>query len=96
MDQPPSGTSWPSSSAAHALTFDLHQPQDDTEHEDDGELDLPRLSEQLHLDELWNTLGECLTQLASTTDHHVVLVLQPTVEAFFMVHAGVCSFGSHA
>ena len=49
---------------------------------------LPRLSEQLLLEELWDTLGECLTELARTSDHHAVLVLQPAVEAFFLVHAG--------
>ena len=49
---------------------------------------LPRLSEQLLLDELWDTLGDCLTELAKTSDHHAVLVLQPAVEAFFLVHAG--------
>ena len=52
---------------------------------------LPRLSEQLMLEELWDTLGECLTELARTPDHHAVLVLQPAVEAFFLVHAGQCS-----
>ena len=49
---------------------------------------LPPLSEQLQLDELWDILSECLTQLSRTPDHHAVLVLQPTVEAFFLVHAG--------
>lgn len=49
---------------------------------------LPPLSEQLQLDELWDVLSECLTQLSRTPDHHAVLVLQPTVEAFFLVHAG--------
>lgn len=50
---------------------------------------LPRLSDQLELDELWETLGECLTGLNKTSDHHAVLVLQPAVEAFFLVHAGL-------
>ncbi|XP_055882443.1 E3 ubiquitin-protein ligase HUWE1-like isoform X4 [Biomphalaria glabrata] len=49
---------------------------------------LPRLSEQLGLEELWNTLGNCLAELARTPDHHAVLILQPAVEAFFIVHAG--------
>lgn len=47
------------------------------------------LSDQLGLEELWNTLGDCLTELAKTPDHHAVLILQPAVEAFFIVHAGV-------
>ncbi|KAL8595169.1 hypothetical protein ACOMHN_013842 [Nucella lapillus] len=49
---------------------------------------LPRLSEQLNLDELWSMLGDCLKELARTPDHHAVLILQPAVEAFFIVHAG--------
>lgn len=49
---------------------------------------LPRLSEQLNLDELWSMLGDCLKELALTPDHHAVLILQPAVEAFFIVHAG--------
>ncbi len=45
------------------------------------------LSHQLELDELWGTLSECLSALAETQDPHAVLVLQPSVEAFFLVHA---------
>jgi E3 ubiquitin-protein ligase HUWE1 len=73
----------PSSSGSSAAASTDQNPG-----EEEDELSLPRLSEQLCLDELWATLGECLSQLASTTDHHAVLVLQPAVEAFFMVHAG--------
>jgi len=47
-----------------------------------------RLSEQLELDELWEALSQCLLALAKMTDNHAVLVLQPAVEAFFLVHAG--------
>ncbi|XP_033100282.1 E3 ubiquitin-protein ligase HUWE1-like [Anneissia japonica] len=47
----------------------------------------PRLSEQLDLDNLWETLSDCLSSLSETPDHHAVLVLQPAVEAFFLVHA---------
>ena len=50
---------------------------------------LESLSEQLCLSELWSTLSNCLKELADTPDHHAVLVLQPTVEAFFLVHAAV-------
>ncbi|WAR27034.1 HUWE1-like protein [Mya arenaria] len=53
-----------------------------------NEVQLPRLSEQLGLEELWVHLGECLTELDKTPDHHAVLILQPAVEAFFLVHAG--------
>ena len=44
------------------------------------------LSEQVTLEELWDTLGECLSELGRTSDSHAVLVLQPAVEAFFLVH----------
>jgi hypothetical protein len=47
-----------------------------------------RLSEQLELDELWESLSQCLLALAKMPDNHAVLVLQPAVEAFFLVHAG--------
>ena len=50
---------------------------------------LESLSEQLGLTDLWATLSNCLQELADTPDHHAVLVLQPTVEAFFLVHAAV-------
>ncbi|XP_056665905.1 E3 ubiquitin-protein ligase HUWE1-like [Monodelphis domestica] len=50
-------------------------------------LELPLLSEQLSLDELWDMLGECLKELEESHDQHAVLVLQPAVEAFFLVHA---------
>ncbi|XP_052519638.1 E3 ubiquitin-protein ligase HUWE1 isoform X7 [Budorcas taxicolor] len=49
--------------------------------------ELPLLSEQLNLDELWDMLGECLKELEESHDQHAVLVLQPAVEAFFLVHA---------
>ena len=55
------------------------------------DFELPRLSQQLILDSLWNTLSECLQELADTPDHHAVLVLQPAVEAFFLVHAAQTS-----
>ena len=48
---------------------------------------LESLSELLNLDNLWETLSSCLKDLAGTPDHHAVLVLQATVEAFFLVHA---------
>jgi len=47
---------------------------------------LPRLSVELHLEDLWDTLSQCLLELGHTPDHHAVLVLQPAVEAFFLVH----------
>lgn len=47
---------------------------------------LPPLSLLLDLEKLWNTLSECLDVLEKTYDPHAVLVLQPTVESFFLVH----------
>ncbi|XP_018898771.2 E3 ubiquitin-protein ligase HUWE1 isoform X2 [Bemisia tabaci] len=47
---------------------------------------LKPLSEQLQLDHLWDTLSSCLTELARTQDYHAVLILQPAIEAFFLVH----------
>ena len=45
------------------------------------------LSSLLGLTKLWDTLSQCLCSLADTHDSHAVLVLQPAVEAFFLVHA---------
>lgn len=46
------------------------------------------LSSQLtQLEALWETLSQCLLELEHTPDHHAVLVLQPAVEAFFLVHS---------
>lgn len=50
-------------------------------------VELQPLSETLQLDHLWNTLSDCLVELEENADHHAVLVLQPAVEAFFLVHA---------
>ena len=47
---------------------------------------IPPLSKKLELDDLWSALSNCLDALADTQDSHAVLVLQPTVEAFFLVH----------
>ena len=45
------------------------------------------LSGLLGLKKLWDMLSQCLCSLADTHDNHAVLVLQPAVEAFFLVHA---------
>lgn len=68
----------------------LHDTGSSGEKKDKGEdtPSMPRLSEQVLLDDLWQELGDCLTELAKTPDHHAVLILQPAVEAFFIVHAG--------
>lgn len=46
-----------------------------------------KLCVELQLDHLWEKLSECLTLLSEAPDDHVVLVLQPAVESFFLVHA---------
>ncbi|XP_060080556.1 E3 ubiquitin-protein ligase HUWE1-like [Ylistrum balloti] len=69
--------------------MDVDQPGTSGEKKDkDESTALPRLSEQVLLDDLWTVLGDCLSELAKTPDHHAVLILQPAVEAFFIVHAG--------
>ncbi|KAG5895091.1 hypothetical protein JTB14_023265 [Gonioctena quinquepunctata] len=55
---------------------------------DSGSYELPALSDQLSsLGSFWETLSECLSELEHAPDHHAVLVLQPAVEAFFLVHS---------
>jgi len=72
-----------SSSTAHAQ--DRTKPRD-SDHQ--AQFMLQSLSVQLELEDLWSSLSACLNALAETNDPHAVLVLQPTVEAFFLVHAG--------
>jgi E3 ubiquitin-protein ligase HUWE1 len=45
-----------------------------------------KLSDVLSIDDMWDSLDECLSGLAKLPDPHAVLVLQPAVEAFFIVH----------
>ena len=54
---------------------------------------LQSLSVHLQLDELWATLSECLDWLAQTNDPHAVLIMQPTVEAFFLAHSSSAEEG---
>uniref|UniRef100_A0A8C7QSR3 HECT, UBA and WWE domain containing E3 ubiquitin protein ligase 1 n=1 Tax=Oncorhynchus mykiss TaxID=8022 RepID=A0A8C7QSR3_ONCMY len=95
---PPSASVAGSSVARDESPMDVDQPspleQDLAPLEGNGQSeteerlpDLPLLSEQLLLDELWDMLGECLKELEESHDQHAVLVLQPAVEAFFLVHA---------
>ena len=51
------------------------------------EVDLPPLSELLNVEDLWSYLSSCLSELEKTGDQNAVLILQPTVESFFLVHA---------
>ncbi|KAH7639382.1 e3 ubiquitin-protein ligase huwe1-like protein [Dermatophagoides farinae] len=51
------------------------------------DLEQDKLSTELQLDHLWEKLSDCLSLLSEAPDDHVVLVLQPAVESFFLVHA---------
>lgn len=53
----------------------------------DCDLEDNKLCTELELDHLWEKLSECLSLLSEAPDDHVVLVLQPAVESFFLVHA---------
>lgn len=80
--------STPAAAASNAATEGSTESMEVVEDENDKkEPSLPSLSEQLELSQLWDTLSACLRDLADTPDHHAVLVLQATVEAFFLVHA---------
>ncbi|XP_011638354.1 E3 ubiquitin-protein ligase HUWE1 isoform X5 [Pogonomyrmex barbatus] len=70
-----------------ANTLILDNSKTSSSRNDEEKTALPLLSESLVLDNLWETLSACLLELEYTPDHHAVLVLQPAVEAFFLVHS---------
>ncbi|KYN41565.1 E3 ubiquitin-protein ligase HUWE1, partial [Trachymyrmex septentrionalis] len=70
-----------------ANTLSLENSKTSSSRNDEEKTALPLLSESLVLDNLWETLSACLLELEYTPDHHAVLVLQPAVEAFFLVHS---------
>ncbi|XP_072752701.1 E3 ubiquitin-protein ligase HUWE1 isoform X5 [Anoplolepis gracilipes] len=70
-----------------ANTSNLDNLKTSSSRNDEEKTALPLLSESLVLDNLWETLSACLLELEYTPDHHAVLVLQPAVEAFFLVHS---------
>ncbi|XP_021341229.1 E3 ubiquitin-protein ligase HUWE1-like isoform X3 [Mizuhopecten yessoensis] len=86
-DQPTPTESARESGAETPMDIDQPGTSGDKKEKDETNA-LPRLSEQVLLDDLWTVLGDCLSELAKTPDHHAVLILQPAVEAFFIVHAG--------
>ncbi|CDW52065.1 WWE and DUF4414 and HECT domain containing protei n [Trichuris trichiura] len=49
--------------------------------------ELEALCTTLKDNKLWELLSTCLSRLALSNDPHTVLVLQPAVEAFFILHA---------
>lgn len=85
-DESPMDVDQPSPAPPDAPSVGSEGPQGG-EREERPPPELPLLSEQLCLDELWDMLGECLKELEESHDQHAVLVLQPAVEAFFLVHA---------
>ncbi len=67
--------------------MEVDQPSSTTSVPSSQKFMLQPLSLQLELEELWSMLSDCLDALGRTKDSHAVLVLQPLVEAFFLVHA---------
>uniref|UniRef100_A0A1I7TFV2 HECT-type E3 ubiquitin transferase n=3 Tax=Caenorhabditis tropicalis TaxID=1561998 RepID=A0A1I7TFV2_9PELO len=62
-------------------------PSQDPETEDVADEE-PRISGRLSsLEQLWESLSECLLRLGKASDPHAVLALQPAAESFFLVHA---------
>ncbi|XP_013917131.1 PREDICTED: E3 ubiquitin-protein ligase HUWE1-like [Thamnophis sirtalis] len=86
-DESPMDVDQPSPTTQDTQSVVLEGAQQGEKEKEERPPDLPLLSEQLSLDELWDMLGECLKELEESHDQHAVLVLQPAVEAFFLVHA---------
>jgi E3 ubiquitin-protein ligase HUWE1 len=84
-EEPPSSTSTTTPVATNSVVEPVAGPS--KEKESEIAVEEPSLSSQLSLEDLWNSLTRCLLELADAPDHHAVLVLQPAVEAFFLVHA---------
>lgn len=71
------------------LFFSLLDEEGNGQSESEERLpDLPLLSEQLLLDELWDMLGECLKELEESHDQHAVLGTwnSPKKSIFFMLY----------
>ncbi|OTF71675.1 E3 ubiquitin-protein ligase HUWE1-like protein, partial [Euroglyphus maynei] len=83
--QLPSMSNLISKSSSQFLFLRASTPTAETKMEVDLEQD--KLSTELQLDHLWEKLSDCLSLLSEAPDDHVVLVLQPAVESFFLVHA---------
>ncbi|XP_066470425.1 E3 ubiquitin-protein ligase HUWE1 isoform X2 [Tiliqua scincoides] len=86
-DESPMDVDQPSPTTQDTQSIVSEGSQQSEKEKEERPPDLPLLSEQLSLDELWDMLGECLKELEESHDQHAVLVLQPAVEAFFLVHA---------
>ena len=84
---PLSGAQFSPATEAQSSPDAILSPETTFSRSEEENSSLPLLSESLVLDNLWETLSACLLELEHTPDHHAVLVLQPAVEAFFLVHS---------
>ena len=57
------------------------------ETEKDKDEGITKMSNDIRLDHLWDSLSDCLSVLSDAQDERAVLVLQHAVEAFFLIHA---------
>ncbi|XP_064399727.1 E3 ubiquitin-protein ligase HUWE1-like isoform X3 [Halichondria panicea] len=83
----PPGRAPPRQALSTSRPMEVDQPSSTTSVPSSQKFMLQPLSLQLELEELWSMLSDCLDALGRTKDSHAVLVLQPLVEAFFLVHA---------
>ncbi|XP_078065076.1 E3 ubiquitin-protein ligase HUWE1-like, partial [Mustelus asterias] len=73
-DESPMDVDQPSPAAQESLSLGSEGSQvNEKEKEEEKLPELPLLSEQLSLDELWDMLGECLKELEDSHDQHAVL-----------------------
>eukprot|EP00061_Rhincodon_typus_P003961 g21420.t1 len=74
-DESPMDVDQPSPAAQESLSLAGSDGSQVSEKEKEEEKlpELPLLSEQLSLDELWDMLGECLKELEESHDQHAVL-----------------------
>ncbi|VDP22224.1 unnamed protein product, partial [Soboliphyme baturini] len=89
-----SDTQQPAESTSCNLAPDTEPPvvqkesSEDKANDEEISAESTPLSRLLNLEDLWEMLSECLNLLAEASDPHAVLIFQPAVEAFFLVHAG--------
>uniref|UniRef100_A0A5S6QY85 HECT-type E3 ubiquitin transferase n=1 Tax=Trichuris muris TaxID=70415 RepID=A0A5S6QY85_TRIMR len=73
--------------AAAAAPSTSHESKKDAPGQSVTKEELEALCTKLKDNKLWELLSTCLSRLALSSDPHTVLVLQPAVEAFFILHA---------
>ncbi|XP_027701957.1 E3 ubiquitin-protein ligase HUWE1-like [Vombatus ursinus] len=72
-DESPMDIDQPSSVTQDVQPVGSEGPQQGEKEKEERPPDLPLLSEQLSLDELWDMLGECLKELEESHDQRAVL-----------------------